>query len=102
MGFRRLAKAVAISVAVPTAVHVGRAAVGVLRAVAGGRGDISDGKVAVRGRFAVFSVLVSAYATFSGRGAASLFVGGFWRRMFGRWGRNEGGRGSFRSIAAPG
>ena len=56
----------------------------------------------MRGWVSVFGVLVSAYATFSGRRTASLFVGGFWRRMFGRWRRDEGGRGGFRPIAAPG
>ena len=81
---------------------MGRAAVQVLRAVAGGGGDIGGGKVAVRGRFAVFGVLVSAYTAFPGWGTASLFVGGFWRRMFGRWGCDEGGRGGFRPIAASG
>ena len=43
MGFRWFAKAVAISVTVATAVHVGRAAVGVLSAVAGGGGDFCGG-----------------------------------------------------------
>lgn len=81
---------------------MGRAAIGVLRAVAGGGGDVGGGKVAVRGRFAVFSVLVSAYAAFPSRRTASLFMGGFWGRMFGRWGRDEGGRGGFGPIAAPG
>lgn len=81
---------------------MGRAAIGILGAVAGGGGDIGGGKVAVRGRFAVFSVLVSAYAAFPGRRTASLFVGGLWRRMFGWWGRDEGGRGGFGPIAGPG
>ena len=80
---------------------MGRAAIWVLRAAAGGGGDIGGGKVAMRGRFAVFSVLISAYAAFPGWRTASLFVGGFWRRMFGWWGRDEGGRGGFDSIAAP-
>ena len=56
----------------------------------------------MRGRFAVFGVLVSAYTALPGWGTASLFVGGFWRRMFRRWGCDEGGRGGFRPIAAPG
>lgn len=81
---------------------MGRAAVGVLRAVAGGGGDIGVGKVAVRRRVAVFSILVSAYAAFASWWTAGLFVGGFWRRMFGRWGRDKDGRGGFGPIAAPG
>ncbi len=81
---------------------MGRAAVRVLRAVAGGGGNIGIGKVAVRRMVAVFSVLISAYATFAGWWTASLFVGGFGRRMFGRWGRDEGVRGGFGPIAAPG
>ena len=102
MGFRWLAEAVTISVAVATAVNVGRATIGVVRAVAGGGGDIGGGKVAVRGRFTVFSVLVSAYAAFPGWRTASLFVGGFWRRVLGWWGRDEGGRCGFGPISAPG
>ena len=81
---------------------MGRTAVVVLRAVAGGGRDVSVGKVAVRRMIAVFSVLVSAYAAFAGWWTAGLFVGGFGRRMFGRWGCDEGGRGGFGPIAAPG
>ena len=81
---------------------MGRAAIGVLRAAAGGGGDIGIGKVTVGRRVAVSSVLVSAYAAFAGWWTASLFMGGFWRRMLGRWGGNKDGRGYFGPIAAPG
>ena len=86
MGLGRLAKAVAVRVGVADAIDVGRAAVGILRAVAWSGRDVSVWEVRVSRHVAIFGVLVSADATATfGWWSAGLFMGGFWRRVIGRW-----------------